>query len=46
MGHEVLQAEFKGFEPDPTREPGLISINADPRTPRTQEFEAYGKSDD
>ena len=50
MGHEALQAlvqeQEPGFKPDPEREPGLVSINADPRTPRTQQFEAYSKGDD
>ena len=47
MGHEALQAvEEPGFKPDPTREPALIAIDADPRTPAFQEFEAYVKEDD
>ena len=47
FGHEALQAvEEPGFKPDPAREPALISIDADPRTPAFQEFEAYVKEDD
>ena len=49
LGHEALQAvateQQPGFKPDPNREPALISINADPRTPQFQEFEAYDKDD-
>mgnify|MGYP000138477756 CR=1 FL=1 len=50
FGHEAQQAqvqeEVPDFVPDPDRDPGIIRINADPRTLRTQEFETYDKGDD
>ena len=50
FGHEAQQAqvqeEVPDFVPDPDRDPGLVRINADPRTLTTQEFETYDKGDD